>query len=337
MRPFLSRHPATILPGLALCGAVAAAAVLAEAAELRLFGRAWLEGLVLAILLGAALRTVWPMGPRFLPGIGFGARFVLELAIVLLGASISAAALAAAGPMLILGIAAVVAASLAASYGIGRLVGLPARLATLVACGNSICGNSAIAAAAPAIGADGDDVAASIALTAVLGVVVVLLLPLLVPALGLSFAQYGIFAGLTVYAVPQVVVATAPVAVLSVQLGTLVKLVRVLMLGPVVLALTLARGGQGRRPPLHRMVPWFILGFLAMMGLRSSGLLPAALLPVLATSSGVLTVVAMAGLGLTVDVRQVARTSSRVAVAVVLSMAVLGLLSLAMLHVLAIA
>jgi uncharacterized membrane protein YadS len=73
------------------------------------------------------------------------------------------------------------------------------------------------------------------------------------------------------------------------------------------------------------------------MGLRSSGLLPAPLLPVLATSSGVLTVVAMAGLGLTVDVRQVVGTSGRVAVAVVLSMAVLGLLSLGMLHVLAIA
>jgi uncharacterized integral membrane protein (TIGR00698 family) len=337
MRTFLPCNPIAILPGLALCGAVTAAAYLAEAAELRLFGRAWLEALVLAILIGTTVRTVWQMGPRFLPGIGFGARFVLEVAIVLLGASISTAALVAAGPMLILGIAAVVAASLMASYGIGRLVGLPARLATLVACGNSICGNSAIAAAAPAIGADGDDVAASIALTAVLGVAVVLLLPLLVPALGLSFTQYGIFAGLTVYAVPQVVVATAPVAALSVQLGTLVKLVRVLMLGPVVLALTLVQGGQGRRPPLHRMVPWFILGFLAMMALRSLGLLPAPLLPPLTEAAGVLTVVAMAGLGLTVDIRQVAGASGRVAVAVVLSMAILGLLSLGLLHVLAIA
>ena len=69
--------------------------------------------------------------------------------------------------------------AIGASFGIGRALGLPKRMATLVACGNSICGNSAIAAVAPVIGADGDDVAASIAFTAVLGVVVVLGLPLL--------------------------------------------------------------------------------------------------------------------------------------------------------------
>jgi len=82
-------------------------------------------------------------------------------------------------------------------------------------------------------------VAASIAFTAVLGVLVVLGLPFLPPLLHLSGLQYGALAGLTVYAVPQVLAATAPVGALAVQLGTLVKLVRVLMLGPVVLMLTL--------------------------------------------------------------------------------------------------
>ena len=92
---------------------------------------------------------------------------------------------------------------------------------------------------APVIGADGDDVASSIAFTAVLGVVMVLGLPLLVPVLQLSLTQYGVLAGLTVYAVPQVLAATLPIGALSNQVGTVVKLVRVLMLGPVVLALSL--------------------------------------------------------------------------------------------------
>ena len=118
------------------------------------------------------------------------------------------------GPML-LGIASVVAVAILASYGIGRLLGLPVRMALLVACGNSICGNSAIAAVAPVIGADGDDVAASIAFTAVLGVLAVLGLPLLAPLLGLSGHQYGVLAGLTVYAVPQVLAATAPVIAIT--------------------------------------------------------------------------------------------------------------------------
>jgi uncharacterized membrane protein YadS len=76
------------------------------------------------------------------------------------------------------------------------LLGLSHRLATLVACGNSICGNSAIAAVAPVIGADGEEVAASITFTAVLGVAVVLAMPPLAVALNLGMIQAGIVAGL---------------------------------------------------------------------------------------------------------------------------------------------
>ncbi|WP_027135195.1 YeiH family protein [Geminicoccus roseus] len=327
---------AILLPGLAWCAGVAAVALLVERAELHLAGRAWLDGLVLAILLGMAVRSLVRPGPACAAGIAFGAKPVLEAAIVLLGASVSSAALVAAGPLLILGIAGVVLASLLASYGIGRMAGLGHRPAMLVACGNSICGNSAIAAAAPVLGAEGDEVASAIALTAVLGVLVVLGLPLLAPLLGLSPAQYGIFAGLTVYAVPQVVVATAPVSVLSVQLGTLVKLVRVLMLGPVVLGLALSRGTTAGRPPLHRMVPWFITGFLAMMLLRSLGWIPAAALAPMAQMADILTVTAMAALGLMVDVRAVAGASGRVALAVVLSLLTLAAISLGLLRLLAI-
>src|SRR6185436_18415978 len=108
------------------------------------------------------------------------------------------------------------------------------KLAILVACGNAICGNSAIAAVAPAIGASREDVAASIAFTAVLGVVVVVMLPLLAGPLGLSEFQYGALTGLTVYAVPQVLAAAYAVSLYSGQIATLVNLARVLMLGPVV-------------------------------------------------------------------------------------------------------
>jgi len=116
----------------------------------------------------------------------------------------------------------------------------------LVACGNAICGNSAIAAVAPVIGADAEQVGAAIAFTAILGVAVVLGLPFLIAPLGLSFYQYGVLAGLTVYAVPQVLAAAFPVSVLSGQVGTLVKLIRVLMLGPVMLFFALRRSRPAR-------------------------------------------------------------------------------------------
>lgn len=319
-----------LIPGLALCGLVTAAGFGLQALETVFFGHAWLESLVLAILLGSVVRTFYRLDARFDAGIHFGAKILLEIAVVLLGASVSAGAILEKGPALIGGIAAVVVV-IVASYGIGRAAGLPRKMAILIACGNSICGNSAIAAVAPVIDADGKDVAAAIAFTAVLGVVVVLVLPLLVPMLSLSAVQYGVFSGLIVYAVPQVLAATASVSVVSVHIGTLVKLVRVLMLGPVVLLLSLfGRKEGGRRPALSHMVPWFIAGFLLMMALRSFGTIPQPLLMPAQHVANFLTIMSMAALGLGVDARSVLRAGARVTAVVVLSLLVLGAISLAL-------
>ncbi len=333
-RSFSSSHPVRQLaPGLTLCLAVTGAALLLQHAEILLAGRAWLEALVLAILLGIAVRTAWTPGRIWHAGIACAEKPLLEVAVMLLGASVSVQALAAVAPALLAGTVAVVALALAISYAIGRALRLPHRLAVLVACGNSICGNSAIAAVAPVIGADARDIAASIAFTAVLGATVVLALPVAAPLLHLSGAQYGVLAGLTVYAVPQVLAATAPLGTLAVQVGTLVKLVRVLMLGPVVLALSLARGGApGLR--LRHIVPWFIAGFLALAVLRSLGLLPPAALPPIAAAANLLTIVAMAALGLGVDVRVVARAGGPVTVAVTASLLALGAIALGLIRLL---
>jgi len=316
--------------------------MLLEALEVRAVGNPYLEALVLAILLGVAVRTAWKPGPRWDAGIRFSAKSLLELAIVMLGASVSVATIAALGPLLIFGIAGIVAVSIASSYAISRALGLPLRLAILVACGNSICGNSAIAAIAPVIGADSDDIASSISFTAVLGVVVVLGLPLLVPILKLSLTQYGVLAGLTVYAVPQVLAATLPIGALSNQVGTVIKLVRVLMLGPLVLGISLFASGlrkdtlsrpKGRWPGLQELVPWFIVGFLVVLIVRSLGLIPQPLLPPITRTAALLTTLAMAALGLGVDVRVVARAGVRVTAAVTGSLIVLGLISYGLIRV----
>jgi len=336
---------ARLVPGLLLCGAVTLAALGLERVEAGLFGHAWLEALVLAILVGALVRTLWTPSRRWTPGITFGAKTLLEIAVVLLGASVSVGAIISAGPLLLVGIAAVVVIAIAASYGMGRLLGLPHRMAVLVACGNSICGNSAIAAVAPVIGADGKEVAASIAFTAVLGVLVVLGLPFLPALLHISEVQYGVLAGLTVYAVPQVLAATAPVGAIALQLGTLVKLVRVLMLGPMILVLTLVTrrrtesGGAAPaagRMPWHKLVPWFIDGFLLLAVLRSFGLLPEVVLAPAATAATALTVISMAALGLSTDLGSVARAGGRVTAAVTLSLLVLGAISFGLIRLLGI-
>lgn len=344
-----------LLPGLLLCCAVTGLACLLQALEARLAGQTYLEALVLAILLGVAIRTAWRPAPAFLPGIHFSATILLETAVVLLGASVSVRTVLALGPKLLLGIVAVVAVSILFSYAISRLLRLSSRMAILIACGNSICGNSAIAAVAPVIGADGDDIAAAIAFTAVLGVIVVLLLPLLVPILLLSLTQYGVLAGLTVYAVPQVLAATLPIGALSNQVGTVIKLVRVLMLGPVVLALSLltsrlrdetdekaphvTAGDRPERgaPALHELVPWFIVGFLLVAAVRSLSLIPVAVVAPLAATAGILTTISMAALGLGVDVRVVASAGVRVTAAVTFSLMVLGVISFLLIRLVGIA
>jgi uncharacterized integral membrane protein (TIGR00698 family) len=335
------------VPGTAVCIAITLVAIGVQRMEERTFAHPYVEALVLAILFGIVVRSAWEPGPNWIAGINFSAKFLLEFAVMLLGASISLGAIVASGPGLMAGIVATVTLALGISYGLSRLFGLPQRISILIACGNSICGNSAIAAVAPVIGANGDDIASSIAFTAVLGVVVVLALPLAFPVFGLNETQYGTLAGLTVYAVPQVLAATIPVGVVATQVGTLVKLVRVLMLGPVVIALSLLRRhiaapnpgighNTAKKPGLGKLVPWFIVGFLAMAAVRSLGLIPHAALQPIVLTSALLTIVSMAALGLGVDLRIIGRLGGRITLAVTGSLIVLfgiSLLLIRLLHI----
>ncbi len=329
-----------LMPGIGLSVVITLVSLAIQYLEERVFSHPYLEALVIAILLGMVVRSAWEPPARWRAGIAFSAKQVLETAVVLLGATVSYSAIAASGLSLIAAIVGTVAIILAASYGISRLLGLPVRLSILVACGNSVCGNSAIAAIAPVIGADGDDIVSSISFTAVLGVVMVLGLPLLVPLLKLSPSQYGILAGLTVYAVPQVLAATVPVGLISTQIGTLVKLVRVLTLGPIVVCFSLfgrslrkdsARPASDRFNPFQ-LVPWFIIGFLVLATLRSFEVLPTSAAAPLLKVASLLTVVSMAALGLGVDAEVLRRVGGKVTAAVTLSLTLLLLISLGIVH-----
>ena len=146
------------------------------------------------MLLGLLFRASGSDLRHFDRGAAYASKQVLEVAVVLLGVGVNTAAIAALGPRLAILIPVCVVVVLVLGYGIGRGLGLGPRLALLVATGNAICGNSAIAAVAPIIKADKHEIASSIALTAVLGVMLVFLLPLLIQLVGLSLYQYGVVA-----------------------------------------------------------------------------------------------------------------------------------------------
>lgn len=335
-----------VLPGVTLCLAVALLADRLTPAQIALTGRLFIDPVVLAILLGTSVRSVWRPSTAWQQGITCSAKFLLECSVVLLGASIDATTLSRLGLTTIFSVGMLVVAAVAGSYAFGRACGLPVRLSVLIACGNSICGNAAIGAVAPLIGAGARDITTAVSFTTVFGLLVVLALPTLIPLLHLTLAQYGELAGLTIYSVPQVLAATLPVGILSSQIGTVIKLLRVLMLGPVVLGIACIAAGRKRRllhcatdqqgahraarisTPITTLVPWFLVGFVGLASCRSCGVLPGALVGPTASAAHLLTVVSMAALGLNVDLRTLTQCGNRVALAVAGSLASTFLMSL---------
>ncbi|MGB3330802.1 MAG: putative sulfate exporter family transporter [Thermomicrobiales bacterium] len=353
----------TMLPGIAFAAVITVLAILLAMLEKRLFGYEILEPLVLGLILGIAIRSIWGVPAFLLPGIAFAAKQVLEFAIVLLGASLDLHQLAHAGTKILVAVLISVSVTIVTGIAIGRAAGLGTRLAILVAVGNAICGNSAIAAVAPAIRAKKEEVASAIALTAVFGVGVVLTLPLLIPVFNLSNERYGVIAGLTVYAVPQVLAATFPVSAESGQIGSLVKLTRVLLLGPVVafFAWWTARNEErgksreereaqeraraaGTTPStrssflssLLSYLPWFVIGFVLFAILRTVHVIPDATGAQVQNVSKTLTAVAMTALGLTVDVKSVRKGGAKVALTVSMLTVLLVVMALVMVTVMGI-
>lgn len=318
----------SLLPGLALAAGVAAVAGIVHVTEQVIWARPWLDRMAAAILIGAVIRLVWSPTGFWEDGLRFASQRLLEAAIVLLGASVSTAAVLAVGlrmPVLVVGL---VAFGVGVGFVVGRTLGLSPRLSLLVACGTSICGNSAIVATAPLLEAPPEDVACAVACTAVLGVATVVGLPMIGALIHLDAVRYGVLTGLTVYAVPHVLAAAAPMGHSAVHLATLVKLSRVLMLGPLCVAITLVRRNLGQVPANPRWLgffaPWFILGFLALAACRVTGFVAPQLLPRLSVAASLLTLVAMAALGLCSDLRAIARSGPRVALVASLSLALLG-------------
>lgn len=327
---------ASLIPGLMLAIFVGLLGWAGGEAQAAWLGRVWFDPLVLAILIGAAVRTVFGLSKRAEPGTRLASGRMLEFAIALLGVSLNLKTLSAGGVWLLVGVFTIVLLSLGGGYAIGRLAGLSKKMSVLIASGNSICGNAAIVAVAPAIGARREDVATSIAFSAVLGVVLIVALPFLAGPLGLDETSFGVLAGLTVYAVPHVIAATAPVGAIAVQVGVLVKMMRVVMLGPVValLATLHRKQGGGASGGLFTYLPWFVILFAVLTLLRTFGLMPEMLIDPARQSYRVLMLVAMAALGLGVDLRAVLAAGPRVIVVVTSSILMLGTMALILIRLL---
>jgi uncharacterized integral membrane protein (TIGR00698 family) len=293
------RPPAT-LPGLALCLALAlGAAWLREAS-----GIAGLNPVVVALLAGIGLRAWLGPMPGLRPGLAVAVRTLLRGAVVLLGLQVTLGQVLALGPGALLLALLSVVATVPAALWLGARLSVEPRLAALLGAGTGICGASAVVAANQVVRAREADAAYALAVITLCGTAGLLLLPLLGAALGLDPVAQGLWAGAALHEVVQAVGAAAASGPAAAEAGTVMKLSRVMLLAPAVLALGwwMARGAAaegGSAIP----VPWFAFGFLGMSGLASAGAVP----PLLAEGARLLVplllAASVAALGLSTDLR----------------------------------
>lgn len=232
----------------------------------------------IAVLLGLHLRNAIHLGPRFDPGIRFALQRILRLGIILLGLRLSIQDVVRTGLASLLLILACVVTAFGLAYLFGRLFRIPRRLTLLIGVGCAICGNTAIIATAPVIEAHDEDVSFAVATITLFGTLAVLLYPTVGYFIGLTDNQFGLWAGTAILDTSQVVAAGAAFSQPALDVATVVKLVRNTLLAPVVLLIGLLyAGAQRRRDPaatratVAKAVPWFVLGFLAMVVVRSVG------------------------------------------------------------------
>lgn len=234
---------------------------------------------------------------------------VLQLSVVLLGAQLSVGEVVSVGATSLPVMLGTLGVCLLLAWLAGRALGVPRDLRTLIGVGTGICGASAIAATTPAIRAKSNDVAYAISTIFLFNVAAVLTFPLLGHLLGMSQHAFGLFAGTAVNDTSSVVAAAGAFGPAAAQYAVVVKLVRTLMIIPVVLVLS-SVFSSGRRSVLS-LVPWFLVAFVGVAALHSFGLIPVVLQGYLHTSALLFIAVALAGVGLSTDVSALRRAGAR--------------------------
>ncbi|GAA1273806.1 putative sulfate exporter family transporter [Kitasatospora nipponensis] len=326
--PLQLRSPGPVpasVPGLALAaaGVVAATVVHRLVPAVPMLTASVVLGIAAAHLPGS--RTL--VHGRAKAGLSVAAKRLMRVGVVLLGLKLSLADVAGLGWATVAMVLAVVAATFTGTYWLGRRIGLPGDQPLLVATGYSICGASAIGAVSQVTGSEEEDIAGSVALVTLCGTLAIAVLPLLHVPLGLDSEQFGRWVGASVHDVGQVVATAQTAGPAALREAVLVKLMRVALLAPLVAGVAVAArrarrarrdaadGGAeplvaGKRPPV---LPLFVAGFLAMIVLRSTGLLGSGVLDGAQRVQELVLAAALFGLGAAVNLPTLVRTGGRMA------------------------
>jgi uncharacterized integral membrane protein (TIGR00698 family) len=262
----------SLSPGLAVCFGIAAIAIIIR----NLTGLAALNPVVVALVLGIAWRLAFGVSAAVKPGVSYAVRPVLRAAIVLLGLQVTLGQLWALGPGALVLAVVVVAATLPFTVWLGAVLGVDKPLSQLIGMGTAICGASAIVAANQVARGKDEDVTYALAVITLCGTASLLVFPVLAELMGMSARAYGLWTGAAIHEVVQAVGAAAAGGPEASQSGTVMKLARVFLLAPAVLALGwwVARQQGAQAGSVKAPMPWFAFGFLGLVVVGSTGFVP---------------------------------------------------------------
>jgi len=277
--------------------------------------------LVAALVLGVLIGNIISVPKTLIPGQKFAAKKVLRFGIVLLGSQLALKQVVDLGGRELIVVVGVVALTFLGTLWLGPRLGVSKSLSLLIATGFSICGASAVAAMDGVVEAEEEEVTYAIALVTLCGSLAIVLLPLLRNILGLSDPQlFGSWVGASVHDVAQVIATSSTGGDSAVQSATVVKLSRVVLLAPLVACVSIwvHRSSSGLVAKTKKtdkkhvsVVPLFVVGFLVMIAVRTTGVIPDNWLTRLKTIEQVCLASALVGLSSDVRVSRLIKVGGR--------------------------
>jgi uncharacterized integral membrane protein (TIGR00698 family) len=303
-----------------------------------------ISGGVFALLIGMILHPLLVRFPVLLEGITFTGKRILKMAIVGMGVTLGIGQVLEIGGYSLVVMAFTLATAFGGGYLLGKLLGLPWRLSGLISAGTGICGGSAIAAIAPVIDADGQDIAYALSATFLFDILMVVLFPLMGRAFGLSDLGYGLWTGTAVNDTSSVVAAGYAFSEAAGNYAIVVKLTRTLSIVPVVVVFsfihmrnTKSIAGEGRLTfsSIRRVFPWFVLLFLLVVTVNSFGVFSPQVASTISDVGKFSMVMALGAIGLKTDGKKLLRSGYKpmlLGFAVSFAVVVVSLLVQMMLH-----
>lgn len=297
----------THLPGILLATALGLGAHLAAA-----YTPGWLNGILLALLLGMVVGNVSKLPAQVHTGIGFTSSKLLELSVLFLAFSIDYRHIAALGVGSFTLVVVVVFSMVLLTFFLARQVRCPGSTGWLVGFGTAICGSSAIAALAPRLAKDKEEVGIAMAVVNLFGSVGMLVLPLAMVNFQLSITQQGLLIGGTLHSVGNVVGAGYTVSDAVGEAATTIKLARVALLSPALILFNyLVNRGEAKGWRQHLRLPWYLWGFIAITVFTSFAALPIAFVEAMDLAGKLALTIALAAIGLKVSFAQLFRSGRK--------------------------